>query len=68
MAPPHRLAPEAENHESDLQGIASQRRTFRQNRLLPAGRFRFKINGLGILHGRQIAGAFKTVGTLDQQE
>jgi hypothetical protein len=44
---------QAENHESDLQGIAIRRRAFRQNRLLPSGRFSFQINGFGILHGRR---------------
>jgi hypothetical protein len=55
MASPHRLASDAGNHESDLQGIAIQRPTFRQNRLLPARSFRFKINGFGFLHGRLIS-------------
>jgi adenylate cyclase len=52
MAPPHRFAFDAENHESDLQETAIQSPSFRQNRLLTAHRFRFQINSLGILHGR----------------
>ena len=51
-APQHRIVSNAGNHESNLQGIAIRRRSFRQNRLLLAVGFRFQINGLEILRGR----------------
>ncbi len=44
-----------ENHESDLQGIPFRMADIRQIRFPQIVGLRFKINGLGILHGRPVS-------------
>jgi hypothetical protein len=51
---PHRFVSHTGNHEFDLQGIAMQYRTFRQNQLLRIAGFIFQVNNLQILHGRHV--------------